>query len=397
MKFINARVFMYSGGCTSNWLDGQQLMDFLTVNNHQIVHDPRIADTIIFNTCSVDKIAEEGSLKKIDALIKINPEARVIITGCIPINMKNKIPGSVCISARNMREFNSIFDHPNKSLLDIKRPSKVDAPPYWTSIEKYFTGDADSFKEIFGFKDKEIEFMTGLNEKAFIIEISQGCLGNCSFCAIKRYRGGLKSISLEKAMESFKVGLGRGYRNFKIWGDDVGDYGKDIGIDLSVLLAKLLKIKGDFKLEVLATNPKSFLELYDKLLPSLMDKRMECLNITVQSGSERVLKKMNREIDIKLLVERINDLKKKCPHLILRSHYMVGFPGESKEDFEETIKFIFATKIFQGLVFEFDLKQETKAALMKDHIPAEIRKERRQLLEAISRWGASEYFEGNTY
>jgi len=393
----NAKVFIYSGGCTSNWLDGQQIMDFLTANGHKIVHEPKEADVVVVNTCSVDEIAERGSFKKIDALKNINPKAKIIISGCLPEATDKEISNAVCLPPKKLEEFDSIFDHPNKSILDFERPTKVNAPPYWTSIEKYFSGDAESFKKIFGFKDEEIEYMTGLNENAFIIETNQGCLGNCSYCAIRRSRGDLKSISLKRAVESFKVGLDRGYKDFKIWGDDVGDYGKDIGTDLSVLLVEFLKNKRDFKLEVLATNPNSFLELYDKLLPSLKDKRMDCLNITVQSGSEKILEAMHRKIDMKLLTEKIKNLRKEAPHLNLRSHYMVGFPGETKEDFEETIKFMFETKIFQGLIFEFDAKPGTEAAQMKNQVPDEIKKERRALIEAISKWGAAEYYGGEIY
>lgn len=393
----NAKVFIYSGGCTSNWLDGQQIMDFLTVNGHHIVHEPSDADVVIVNTCSVDEIAEEGSFKKIDALKNINPNAKVVIAGCLPEATDKEISNAVCIPPKNMGQFDSIFDHPNKSISELERPTKVEAPAYWTSIEKYFSGDAESFKKTFGFKDEEIEYMTGLNEKAFIIETNQGCLGNCSYCAIKRSRGHLKSISLKRATESFKIGLEKGFKDFKIWGDDVGDYGKDIGTDLSVLLAEFLKNEGDFKLEVLAANPKRFIELYDKLLPSLKDKRLDCLNITVQSGSERLLEAMNRKIDVMALIEKIRNLREEAPHLNLRSHYMVGFPGETKEDFEETIKFIFDTKIFQGLIFEFDAKPGTEAAQMENQVPDGIKKERKSLIEAIMKWGAQEYYSGKKY
>src|SRR5208283_1717638 len=352
-------VYIYSNGCSSNMLDGERMSQYFELNGYELTPVPQSADIIVVNTCAFESASERDSLEKIKEL-QNQKNARMIVCGCLPAINKKKLDeiytGDYFIP-KNEKTWSRLDEiiQAEIPMSNVKDPSVLSHRwKDWRLIGVY-----KAFKET-----PKCKAITGYDEDVYHIRIATGCTGNCSFCAIRFARGHIKSRQIEEIVNDFMEGLDEGYKSFKIWGDDVGDYGLDINTDLSVLLSEILKIKKDFELEVLATNPNRFLELYDSLVPNLEDKRVKWLNVSIQSGSPKILKLMHRDIDLHLLVSRLKDLRNRAPHLTMRAHYIVGFPREGWRDFFSTVMFTFKARIFKYLVLKYDPKPNTEASQM---------------------------------
>ncbi len=385
-------VYIYSNGCSSNMLDGERISRYFGLNGYSFTHVPDTADIIVVNTCAFESRSERDSLEKIKELQK-HKHARMIVCGCLPAINKYKLDevynGDYFIprDEENWGRLDEII-HPEVPITEIKDPSTLSHRwKDWKLIGVY-----RAFKE-----NQDCKPIKGYDEDMYHIRISSGCSGSCSFCGIRFARGYIRSKPVEEITDNIMQGLKQGYKFFKVWGDDVGDYGVDVNTNLSVLLSEILKIKGDFKLEVLAMNPKRFLELYESLAPILEDPRVKWLNISIQSGSRKILKLMNRGIDLYALTSALKNLKKRAPHLIVRAHYIVGFPQEGWRDFLSTMIFTFRVRIFKYLVWTYDPKPNTQAAEMPGQASRLRKKAYYHMLKA---WGSLWSFmleDGETY
>lgn len=395
-KFTKVSVFIYSGGCSSNWAEGRTVINFLEANGHRIVDSIEGADIVIFNACSFDE-AEKRGTAKIRAIVEQKLDARLIMMGCVQKRMLANLPAdTIVIPPKDIVRFNVYFTH-LIPIEEIPPSNDIQAPGHWVMIERYVSGSPAPFFEAFKGIDQEIEVLPNLKDEAWLITTSVGCLGNCSYCGIRKNRGALKSFPIEKLLKEFHHGLSLGKSYFKIWGVDVGYYGKDIGTDLAELLESILRIDREFQLEILAANPRAFMELFDKLLPVLKDQRIDRLVIPVQSGSRKILKAMNRGIDPAIFIEKINQLRAEAPWITILTHYIVGFPGETDADFGETILLMHRAKLYHCLINKFDAKEDTLAARMEDQIVDEIKEVRKEVLQEICRRGVEKYFPGTVY
>jgi len=387
-------VYIYSNGCSSSMLDGERMAIYFEKNNYSLTYKPNNADLLVVNTCAFDAISEKDSIEKIKSLQNLQSNnKKIIVCGCLP-----------AINKQKMREvFKGDYFIPKSEetwskldkILDAKIPiSKIKDPSVlshrwqdWKLIGVY-----KAFKGNICGKD-----ITGYDENAYHIRVATGCTSNCSFCAIRFARGYIKSKTIKDITNEFKKGLKKGFKSFKLWADDIGDYGVDIGTDLSELLSEILSIKEDFELEVLSTNPKKFIELYDQLSLCLEDKRVIYFNISIQSGSSSILKMMKRDIDLKKLSTLIRQLKKRASHLIIRTHYMVGFPGETWQDLIATLIYTLKIRNFKYLILVYDPKPNTEAAKMEKQIPKTIKNIRFNILKWWGIFWARLLEDGRTY
>jgi len=385
-------VYIYSNGCSSNMLDGERMCQYFELNGYELTPDPHSADLIIVNTCAFEADSERDSIDKIIEL-KNEKSARLVVCGCLPAINKQKLDevfGGDYFIPKNAETWSRLDQiiHAEVPISTVKDPSILSHRwKDWKLVGLY-----KAFKENDNCKE-----INGYDENAYHIRIATGCTGSCTFCAIRYARGYIKSKTIEDIVSDFREGLTKGYRSFKIWGDDVGDYGIDINTDLANLLIELLKIEGDFELEILVMNPNRFLTLYDSLLPSLMDKRIKWLNISIQSGSPRILGLMNREVSIPALTNKLVELKHRAPHLIIRAHYIVCFPTETWKDFISTLIFTYKTRIFKYIILKYDPKPNTPAAIMS-HQRSNFRKNIcYAIMSAWSKLGSIIFDDGNTY
>ncbi|MCK5031686.1 MAG: radical SAM protein, partial [Thermoplasmatales archaeon] len=195
----------------------------------------------------------------------------------------------------------------------------------------------------------------------YTIRISEGCLGNCSYCSIKRALGRFQSKPFDQCITEFKKGLDAGFSNFFITAEDTGAYGKDIGKTFVDLLDELTKIKGNYSIGILEINPVWLIQQIDSFEGIIKRGKIKAINVPVQSGSNRILKLMHRYSNSEKIQDVLLRLKKAHPDLTLGTHVIVGFPTETEEEFKETLQLVKKTKINIGMLIPISIKQDTVA------------------------------------
>ena len=299
------KIYIESHGCTANEEFARKVEDYLRKKRFEIIKDPKKADTVVLNTCTVIETTERAMLKKIRSFGGEEGEGKkLIVTGCMARIQPEKI-----------RETNR-----DAIILD----------------QKYFY---DLFRE--EEKNERIVAYNGKNGKIGTVSIGEGCIGNCSYCISKKARGDIKSRSPEEIMEEFKELIKRGVREIRLTGQDVGAYGIDISYDLPRLLKKISRLKGEFYVRVGMMNPHSIEDILDDLILAFeSDKIFKFIHIPVQSGSDKVLREMNRRYEVKDFLKIVDAFKSRFGDLGFSTDFIVGFPGESKEDFERSLRLL---------------------------------------------------------
>jgi tRNA A37 methylthiotransferase MiaB len=224
-----------------------------------------------------------------------------------------------------------------------------------------------------------IENILGLTARKKIvpyynIRIGNGCLFNCAFCATKFATGGLKSKPEDRIIEEFETGLREGYKIFQLINEDTGCYGLDIGTNLPNLLRRIFAIEGNYQLILIDFNPQWIVEYYDELLAIFLEHRGKVreLFVSLQSGSDKILKAMKRSYGIEPVKSMLINLRKQVPEVMLRATALIGFPGETEEEFGMTVKTFQEIGFSEVEIDKYEDRPGTVSSLMKDKIPQEI-------------------------
>lgn len=353
---VKMKVHLETYGCALNKADSSIIKGFLS---NQTFTDAKNADVVIVNSCAVKLTTENRMFSKIKKHLKANKE--VLVTGCLPkINLRElkKYPVSIVDS-------NSLDQLP-KALEKIKENKTV-----------YFSSDNHKNK---------LSFPHCLDMGiTTIVEISEGCLGKCAFCGTKNARGSLTSYSSEDIRNYVGFLVKAGKKEIYLTSQDMGCYGFDIESNLPELLREITSIKGDFLVRIGMMNPNHALKILDKLVEAYKNKKIyKFLHVPVQSGSNKVLKEMDRAHTKEDFEEIIERFRKEIPDVCIATDIIVGFPTETEEDFEETIELMRRIKPDVVNISKFYPRPKTKASEMKK-LPTEIIAKRSRLLSKICR------------
>jgi threonylcarbamoyladenosine tRNA methylthiotransferase CDKAL1 len=308
---------------------------------HEQVLREEDAEIMIINTCVVIQPTELKIMKRLRRLAQSGQE--LIIAGCLPAIKKDQL----------QHEF------PQALLL---APSDYD-------------GFAEIARERFG--------STGQCDGAAssqlsgVLPISQGCLGNCTYCLTKKARGHLQSYPLNELLEKGKQLLGEGSREILVTAQDTGCYGLDIGTDLGALLNALVKLPGDFMVRVGMMNPDSLDHVIDGLIPAWnRPKVYKFLHLPVQSGSDQVLSVMGRGYKAASFEAQVARFRVVQPRMSLSTDIITGFPGETDDDHRASVELVRRVRPNIVNVTRFSSRPGTKAAKAKGQVPSWISKER---------------------
>ena len=387
----------YQKECFRRGLDAGKMYYYLEANGWKPVKDVPKADLIIIYTCGGFNHTEYRCVKTIKRVLdskKVN--TKVIVTGCIlKINPE---------SVGNFEEIEIIPDHdlyklddiihsekpydefpdPNiipEKIKDIDDYSKINKLIYRFSFEKNFVKYLlHLFYKKIKMKDK-IESSFEFNKDVFKIKISEGCLGKCTYCALKIAWGKLRSKPKADIIEEFKKGLELGFERFEFVSLDMGCYGLDIRTNIVDLLEIIFKEKRRFKLIMNDLNIH-WLIRDDKFLPLLAKnkKHIEHIRIPIQSGSDKILKLMNRPYTKSEIYTVMRQIFEKIPEVAINTHFIVGFPGESYEDFLETAKLIDDFNFHMIDVFCYQDRPRVKSASLPNKLDKKVKIKRAQEL-----------------
>lgn len=346
--------------CENNGYYGTRIYRFFKINGYKLVKRSSDSDTIIINTCAVTEYAEKKCEKVIDYYLKkYGTEKQIIIYGCFSKINKEYLntEGVTCIGPYELNYFNKMFEH-KVPIQNIKA----------NIINKGFN------------ETHKLDFYT--------ILISQGCVNECSYCSIKKAKGHLRSKKISKIIKEFKEGLLLGYTKFKLVADDCGCYGLDINKNFGVLLDEISNLNEDLKIDIHCLEPSRFIKHFEKIVNFCKKNKIIHINIPLQTGSQRILNLMNRSYDIAKCVKYVRYLRKNF-NIHITSDFIVGFPTESREEFEQTIKLFESFDIAE--IFLYSPRKGTKAYNLKGELSEEELNYRNNILEELTKKNPKKY------
>jgi MiaB-like tRNA modifying enzyme len=353
-------IYIETYGCSANQNNGEIIAGLLERAGHIIVQDENNSDINILNSC----IVKGPTLQKMLSRVKELSKKKLIVTGCMPSVMSKQIlkiaPKASLVSVNHINEIVKTVNHLiNEEPLHLL--SKSEAEPLCHPKD---------------YKNKIIG----------ITQISQGCLGDCSFCVVRLVKGNLHSYDSEKIIKNIQNDIQSGCKEIWITSQDCSAYGLDLPqkkVFLPELLKKILSLKGRFLVRLGMSNPNHIIPILDELIEIYKNKKMfKFLHIPLQSGSNNVLKDMNRHYNAEDFIKIVNKLRKEIPGMIISTDIIAGFPTESEKDFEETAELLKETKPDIINIARFWSMPGTKASAMPE-IKQSIVMKRTEKLMAI--------------
>lgn len=311
IKFIYIETY----GCSANQNNSEIIRGKLVEAGLQLTENPEIADILVLNTCIVKGPTENRMKGRIAELSSLGKP--LIITGCMPEVRKLGGKNIFLLGINHITEINKLI----RRILENKYQEK-------------------EFLAI----NKEIKLnCSKINQKKLIgiTQISEGCLGNCNFCITKLVKKDLFSYPKEKILENIKRDLQQGCKEIWITSQDNAAYGLDSGSSLIELLDKILKIDKKFRLRLGMMNPDNALPILPELIEIYKnDKIYKFLHIPIQSGSDKILKLMNRKYVAKEFMNIIRKFRKEIPDITIATDIIAGYPHKTREDHEKNLKLI---------------------------------------------------------
>ena len=365
MKF-----YIYTLGCKVNAYESNVMKDKL-INNGYILGNENDSDIYIINTCTVTNTSDNKSLKVVRRVLKNYPNSIVVVVGCmtqVNSNMLNDLNVSIILGnsgKSKIVEYIEEYKKTNKKIIDI-----------------------DDIME----KDFEDMCLNNFNKTRAFVKIEDGCENYCSYCIIPYARGKVRSKKPEIVIEEIKNLISDGHKEIVLTGIHTGHYGSDLNnYNFSKLLKEIEKIDG---LDRLRISSIEITELDDEFMDVLKSSKIlvDHMHIPIQSGSDEILKLMNRKYNKKYFIDKIKKIRDIRPNISITTDLIVGFPGETEELFDETIDTIKQIKFSKIHVFPFSLRKGTKAEELPNHIDDITKKKRVKKIIEISKNLEKEYF-----
>lgn len=370
------KIGLISLGCAKNTVDSEIMLGLLAQAGHEMTNDIHAAQVLIINTCGFIDSAKSEAIDTIIECGKLKEEGtckKLIVTGCLaqryPSEIKQQLPEVDVILGIN--GYDKIVD----------------------AVE----GRLDYFNDMtldISYIDCDRILITPKN--VAYVKISEGCDNRCAYCAIPNIRGPFRSRPIENILSEIKRLLLQGIKEIVIVAQDTSRYGKDIYGQpcLAKLMYEIDNIPGDFYFRIMYLYPD---EVADGLIEAFASckKVMLYVDLPIQHISDKVLLAMNRRGDSESIYKIFRDFKRKIPDCIMRTSLIVGFPGETQEDFQKLKDFVSSIEFDRLGVFEYSKEEGTKAYSMKSQVPARVKKQRyneiMEIQQAVSKKKNAEF------
>ena len=357
-------------GCQQNEADSEKLRGYLAQCGYAIVQEAEGADVVIMNTCAIREHAEQrvfGNLGALTHTKRRHPEQKIFLCGCMA--------GETKVSDRVRKSFPYV-----DGVFSTHHLWQFPEILYYVLTKKkrqfYIEDEAGSIAE-------GIPQLRDSTLKAWV-SIMYGCNNFCTYCIVPYVRGRERSRKKEDILAECRTVIAAGAKEITLLGQNVNSYGKDLreAIDFADLLAEIAALDGDFLIRFMTSHPRdASKKLFDTM--AKYPKIAKQLHLPFQSGSSRVLKAMNRHYDREKYLSLVEYAKSVMPDLVLTSDVIVGFPGETEEEFEETISLSEAVRYDSLFTFIFSPRVGTPAASMDDPTPKEEKNRRFDKLCAV--------------
>lgn len=349
-------------GCRLNQFETDALVTGFHNAGYHIVDFDEKADVTVINTCTVTNQSDQKSRNTINHAARQNKDGLVIVTGCMADNYKEKL--------EQQEQITYVVDNDHKSkIVDL--------------VESHFAGEIQHPDKLqsdrFGFETVQKSLHTRTS-----IKIQDGCDNFCTFCIIPSVRGRAISRPVDEILENVRRVVDNGFKEIVITGVNIGRY-ESGGLNFERVLEKVLEVPGDFRVRISSLEPDGFSDNFHTLFTH--PKLAPHLHLCLQSGSEEILLKMRRMYSASYFMEIIDRFRTAIPDFNFTTDVIVGFPGETEEDFNKTLDFIRQAKFSHVHTFRYSRRSGTRADRMSEQIPGKIMAQRseeiRKLSEAI--------------
>lgn len=350
-------------GCKVNAYESESYIESMIEAGFEYVNPKEKADIYIVNSCAVTNAAALKTRQQISRSHRINEKAMIVVVGCYA-----------------QVESELLMENEMISLL-VGSNKKGQLVPL---IKQVLAGEdvsgVDANERNFDYEDLGVTSFSN-NQRAFL-KVQDGCDQFCSFCIIPFARGKERSLPLDKVLDHAHYFVNEGHKEIVLSGIHTGRYGEGIDTDLYTLMKTLLN--EEERLERLRVSSIEILEINEDIVKLAKDNKRLAnhWHIPLQAGCDKTLKSMNRRYTTEEYAERIQYLKNELNNVAISADVIVGFPGESERDFEETMKFIESLELAFLHVFPYSPKNNTRASFMKEQVPGDVKKARvRKLLQ----------------
>ncbi len=370
------KVAFYTLGCKLNFSETSTLARLFEEGGYGKVDFEENPDVFIINTCSVTENADKKCKQLVKRAQKINSNALIAIVGCyaqLKPDEIGKIPGVDLVLGAN-EKFN-LLEHIDKLESKLEK-----------SIVKY-----DSIKKTVDFVPS---FSYGDRTRSFL-KVQDGCDYFCTFCTIPLARGKSRNASISETVKEAEKIAQTEIKEIVLTGVNIGDFGQGGGENFNELVQELDKVEGIDRFRISSIEPNLLSNEIINFCLNLSKRFVPHFHIPLQSGSNAMLKAMRRKYETELYAERVATIKKHNPDCCIGVDVIVGFPGETDEEFAKTVDFLKEIDISYLHVFTYSERANTTAIKMGDSVPMEIRRERSKILHLLSDRKKRHFYEQN--
>ncbi len=353
-------------GCRLNQFETDALVTGFHKAGYRLVEYGTKADVTVINTCTVTNQSDRKSNYEINHAAKISSGGMVVVTGCLADHYREKLESGDQVTY----------------VVDNKRKNRI-----VSLVESHFNGEIihpDRLSgDVFGFEsvDKSLHTRTS-------VKIQDGCDNFCTFCIIPSVRGRAVSRPVPSILENVRKVVDNGFREVVITGVNIGRYNWE-GVGFEEVISRILELPGDFRLRISSLEPDGFSDDFHKRFahPGMAPH----LHLCVQSGSENILLKMRRMYSAGSFMRIVERFRKEIPDFNFTTDVIVGFPGETDEDFNHTVSMVREAEFSHVHTFRYSRRKGTRADRMDDQVPEKVKVERSDIIRALSRENRMNY------
>ena len=375
---MNKKIALINHGCSKNLVDSELMLGLLAEKGYEVTLDDNDADIVIVNTCSFIHDAEQESVQSI--LQMINDGKKVIVTGCLPQKHKNELKEAIpeicaMIGTSDLKEIVSI----------VERVMNENEQEYIAKI-------SEKPEYIYPESVKRQQITMGASS---YIKVADGCNYHCGYCIIPQLRGAYHSRTIENIVEEAKALVEKGVTEIFLIAQDTTSYGIDIygKTSLAKLLEELNKIEGLGWIRIMYAYPS---QMNDELINAIakLDKVVKYIDIPLQHYDAQILEAMRRPVfDYEVLIKKLRD---RIPGVAIRTAFIVGYPGETDEQFNKLYEFVKRARFDKMGVFEYSREKNTTSYSMQHQVPKKLKHKRYKELMALQQQISYEINQGYT-
>lgn len=364
---------LHNLGCKVNAYETEAMQEMLEQHGYEIVPFAEGADVYVINTCTVTNMADRKSRQMLHRARKMNPNAVVVAAGCYVQTQGEKADDCIDIIIGNNKKKDLI------AILDEHFAKIEEKEPQIELIDIAHTHEYE-----------EMHLSRQAEHTRANVKVQDGCNQFCSYCIIPYARGRVRSRKMEDVLSEVRTLADNGYQEIVLTGIHLSSYGIDTGENLLELIRAVHQVEGILRIRLGSLEPRIITREFAEGIAAL-PKMCPHFHLSLQSGCNATLKRMNRRYTAEEYYEKCELLREVFDHPALTTDVIVGFPGETEEEFQESKAFLEKVKFYETHIFKYSRRQGTKAAEMKDQVPEPVKTERSNQLIALSRQNQREF------